>query len=156
MYKELKKIYDRERRDWFSMAITHVVDCGFRQIEEMTEEYIKNAEESKPFTKEGVQCLLRLSKEIVNACDNPTELIQFCQTVDLYDTEFYANKIRHDKLLNTVRNAIYMLMNDSTEDKDYCTYADICEELDLTNDDLFMMGVIDEETLIELEREMEV
>ena len=92
MYKDLKKIYDSTRLDFFTMAVTHLVDIGFRAAEKITDDDIETLEENGLMTKEFVQDLVRLSRELAQTCENPSELIQFCQAIELFDTKWYTGE----------------------------------------------------------------
>lgn len=90
MYTKLKKIYDDNRIDVFSMAYTHLLDIGFTEATTITDEEISQYEGNGLMTKDFVHDLVRLARDIALACDgNPCELIQFAQVVKLFDTKFY-------------------------------------------------------------------
>ena len=82
-YAEVKEIYNRERLDYFVMAISHLMDIGFRNAQKITDEQIKEVEGNGFMTKEFCEWLLTTAREIANAC-HPSELIQLCQANDVF------------------------------------------------------------------------
>ena len=92
MYNKLKKIYDETRLDVFSMAITHLLDIGFRQAEKITDDDIAKMEGNGLMTQDFVQDLVRLSREIAQSCENPVNLSQFCQAEKVFDIKFYKGR----------------------------------------------------------------
>lgn len=91
MYANLKKIYDETRLDGFAMAITYVVDIGYRNAKDITDDEINEAQGNGIMTQGFVQNLMKLAREIANSIDNPTELIQFCDAENVFETEYYTN-----------------------------------------------------------------
>ena len=121
MYKNLKAIYDKTRLDVFSMAIAHLLDIGFRQAEKITDDDIAKMEGNGLMTQSFVQTLVKLSREIAQACDNnPVELIQFCMAEEIFDIRWYANKPTYRDLVSYIDNAIDMLRTDGYTDDDMC------------------------------------
>ena len=91
MYKDIKAIYDRERLDVFCMAVAHLMDIGWREAEEMTDEDIATVEGIGLMTQNSCQYLCKLAREIATTVST-VEFIQFCQVEKLYDTKGYKNK----------------------------------------------------------------
>ena len=91
---KLEQIYNANRLDFFAMAVSHLLDIGFRAAEKVTEEDIEKMEGNALMTKSFVQQLMRLSKEIAEACDHPTRLIQFCQKHEIFE----SGDIKREKL----------------------------------------------------------
>ena len=96
MYKNLKKLYDETNRATFSMAVSHLIDIGFRAAKEITDEDIEEIEGNGLMTKEFVQDLIRITKEIAVTCESPAELVQFCQVVELFDVKWYKGEENED------------------------------------------------------------
>lgn len=82
---ELNKLYNENRLDVFSMAVCNLLDYGFRQMESVTDENIEAQKENGLMTKEFVQDLVRLSRDIARACNNPIDIIRFCQKKKVFD-----------------------------------------------------------------------
>jgi hypothetical protein len=132
MHKDIKAIYERERRDIFSMATTHLMDIGYRKATEITDEEIEELDGNGLMTKEFVQYLVRLTRELAKA-STPVELIIFCQVVELYDVSTY--KIPWNRMSEIATNAIWAL-HENGGDWEY-----ELEELDLDNTERKYFGV---------------
>ena len=91
MYKDLKKIYDENHVVLFNMAVTHLIDIGWRNAIDITDKEIDELEGNGMMTKEFVQDLMRLTRELAKTAQ-PVELIQFAQVEKLYDTRGYKTK----------------------------------------------------------------
>ncbi len=89
MYKNLKKIYDNNRLDVFIMATAHLLDIGYRQAVSITDKDIDELEENELMTKEFIQDLVRLTREIAKNVDSSIEIIQFCMVEKIFDTKYY-------------------------------------------------------------------
>ena len=76
MYKDLKKIYDKNHVVLFNMAFTHLMDIGWRNVIEITDKEIEELEGNGMMTKDFVQDLVRLTRELARTAQ-PVELIQF-------------------------------------------------------------------------------
>ena len=92
MYKDLKKIYDNNRLDVFVMATAHLLDIGYRNAVSITDEDINELKENGLMTKEFVQDLVRLTREIAKNVDSCTEIVQFCMVEKIFDTKYYKKK----------------------------------------------------------------
>ena len=94
-YEKIKEIFDGTRLDFFSMAVAHLMDIGWREAESMTDEEIEEIEmpEHSIFTTEFARDLNRKAREIAKAC-SPVEFIQFCQVEKLYDTKGFKTRKR--------------------------------------------------------------
>ena len=93
MYKDIKKLYDSYRLDFFSMTTTQLMIMGWNEAEELTDEEIEQQQGNGLMTQGFVQDLLRLTREIAKTC-SPVEFIQFCQVEKLYDTKGYKTKTK--------------------------------------------------------------
>lgn len=96
MYKELKKIYDRERFDVFVMAVSNLLDKGFERVLEIADKDIEAIQmpEDSFFTTEFAQDLTRLTREIAKNCTSIVEIIQFCAKEKIFDIKNYGNEER--------------------------------------------------------------
>ena len=90
MYIELKEIYDNTRLDYFSMAITYVVDIGWRNAKAITDEEIDEAQGNGLMTTDFVKWIMRTARDIAIA-SSPTEIVQFCDAMGVYETSRYTN-----------------------------------------------------------------
>lgn len=144
MYKELKELYMKNRQDIFAMAVAHILDKGFDFILKLTDEDIQSIEGSGMMSASFAQDLTKFSKDITSACDNPVELIQFCQAEDVFDTKFYANKLPNYQLVEALQYATIFMREHmpsgyrneygsdekavvniiNMEPEDYCTLVD--------------------------------
>ena len=117
MYDKLNAICNRERLDVFSMAVTHLLDIGFRAAEKITDEDISKMEGNGLMTQDFVQHLVKVSRDIAQCCDNPVELIQFCQAREIFDIRFYANMPKYSDVTTYLINAINLLQNYYSDDQ---------------------------------------
>ena len=118
MYADLKKIYDRTRLDYFAMAVSYLVDIGWRNAKEIDESDIHDAQGNGLMTKEFVQGLMRTAKEIADAVEGPTEIIQFCDAEGVFEVEHYTKgeKLRRSTLEEVSKKLIeYLLYDDSMD-----------------------------------------
>ena len=90
MYADLKKIYERTRLDYFAMAVSYLLDIGWRNAKEIDESDIHDAQGNGLMTKEFVQGLMRTAKEIADAIHGPVEIIQFCDAEGVFEVEYYS------------------------------------------------------------------
>lgn len=110
-YSELKKFYDKTRLDYFVMAITHLMDIGWRNAEKITDEEIEKCEGNGLMTKDFVQWIQRTAREITRIADGPVELIQFCEAQDVFDIQNYSDMTPRNRLEEMLLNAISYLGN---------------------------------------------
>lgn len=87
MRKELDNLYYKS--GWmFPMAVSHLLDIGFRAAQQITEKDIEELEGNGLMTKEFVQDLVRTSKEIAEICNyEPTKLVMYCSVKELFDND---------------------------------------------------------------------
>ena len=90
-YAELKKLYEKTRLDMFAMALTYIMDKGWSNVKELTDKEIESFKENGLMTKSFVQALGRLSRDICNAVENPTEIFQFCDAYGIYETTYFSD-----------------------------------------------------------------
>lgn len=89
-YANMTKIYEETPTIVYNMAVSYLLDKGFRYVGQITDEDIENLEENGLMTKEFVQDLVRTARNIARECgNNALELIQFCQKKRVFDTKFY-------------------------------------------------------------------
>ena len=110
-YSELKKFYDKTRLDYFVMAVTHLMDIGWRNAEKITDEEIEQCEGNGLMTKDFVQWIQRTAREITRIADGPVELIQFCEAQDVFDIQNYSDMTPRNRLEEMLLNAISYLGN---------------------------------------------
>lgn len=111
-YKEMKTIYDQNRLDFFAMAVSHLLDIGFNNAKEITDDQIATIKDQGWATAGFLQELVTTSREIANACKSPVELIQFCTAENVFDTEFYApnkHKISDIRMREIAEKAVWGL-----------------------------------------------
>ena len=128
MYKDLKKLYDGTRKDFFSMAIGYLLDKGFDFTSSITEGDIAKLEGNGFMTQAFVQDLVRTAVEITKASEGAHEIVQFCQAEDVYDITFYANKLSRDRLETLLHNAIGGLQCGDYEGESLADYLCADEE----------------------------
>lgn len=83
MYENIKKIYKSMRLDYFVMAITYLMDIGYRNAKEITDEEIQNAEGNFLMTKDFCQFLMKTARQIATECEI-TDVYQLCQVEDVF------------------------------------------------------------------------
>lgn len=142
MYKELKKIYDKERLDVFSMAIQYLTDVGYRDVSKLSDEDIKEFEGNGLMTADFVQYIATLAKRITEVTDSATEVIQFCQAEDVFDTKWYANKPSRETLSNIAYNAVGSMM---CKDYNGNSVDDLCNYLNTDENELLALNLISQE-----------
>lgn len=140
-YKDLKTIYDRNRLDFFAMAVSHLLDIGFNKAKEITDEQISTIKDQGWATAGFLQELVTTSREIAEACGSPVELIQFCMAEEIFDVEFYApnkRKIPDIRMREIAERAVMCLCNEETVE-------DLVNEVDLTPEEIDYFGIDIEE-----------
>ena len=141
MYKDLKTIYDRNRLDFFVMAVSHLLDIGFNNAKDITDDQIATIKDQGWATAGFLQELVTTSREIANACNSPVELIQFCMAEEVFDVEFYApkkRKISDIRMREIAERAVMCLCNEETVE-------DLVNEVDLTPEEIDYFGIDYEE-----------
>lgn len=96
MYTKLKKIYSNTRYDVFVMAVAYLVDVGYRTVISLQDEEIDELEGNGLMTADFVRDLVRKAREIAQALDTPTEIIQFCQAEEIFDVKYYVGECEYD------------------------------------------------------------
>lgn len=105
-YENLKKLYDKNVST-FGMSVAYLLDKGFTFVRQITDEDIETLEENPMMTKDFVQNLARLARDIAKECgNNVVEIIQFCQAESVFDTKFYAPD-KGMKICKNCREAMY-------------------------------------------------
>ena len=92
MYTELKKIYNNTRYDVFAMAVTYLIDVGYRTVVNLQDEDIDKMEGNGLMTADFVRCLVKKAREIAQTLDTPREIITFCQAEEVFDAIFYKRR----------------------------------------------------------------
>ena len=135
-YAELKKLYDKTRLDMFAMALTYIMDKGWSNVKELTDEEIESFKENGLMTKSFVQALGRLARDICNAVENPTEIFQFCDAVSVYETTYFtggehlSRRTLEEGLSKLISYALYdeeLIMPASSEEETKEQLADLLE-----------------------------
>lgn len=143
-YAEVKAIYNRTRLEIFAMAITHLMNIGFDNAREITDEEIEQVEGNGIMTKPFCQELCRLARDVANACE-PSELIQLCQAEDVFDVTFSAGKINRKRLEILLLNALGgLLCNDYYGEED--NVQDLMDYIGADEEEMEILGFnMDEE-----------
>lgn len=141
MYAKLKEIYDKTRLDIFSMAATYICDIGYRNVVDITDKEIDELEGNGLMTQSFVQMLVRLAREISGVIESPTELIQFCDAMGVFETEYYTNgeHMNRRTLEDISRKMANHLLYEDTPfsiDIDFETTSELADYLDITEEDL--------------------
>lgn len=120
MYKDLKKLYDKTDMAIFGMAITHLLDIGFRRAAEITDEEISALKENPMMTEKFVKQLVTLTREIAKTA-SPVEVIQFCQAIEMYDITYYVpnRRINYNRMEELATTAISYL-DDEDMLREFC------------------------------------
>lgn len=127
MYKDLKVIYNETRLDVFCMAVCYLLDIGYSNAREITDEDIEAMEGNGLMTKGFCQMLAQIARDIAKQTEIP-EIIQFCSAEDVFDTQFYANKLSRDRLETLLHNAIAGLRYGDYEGESLADYLGADEE----------------------------
>ena len=141
MYAKLKEIYYKTRLDIFSMAVTYLCDIGYRNVVDITDKEIDELEGNGLMTQSFVQMLVRLAREISGVIESPTELIQFCDAMGVFETEYYTNgeHMNRRTLEDISRKMANHLLYEDTPfsiDIDFETTSELANYLDITEEDL--------------------
>ena len=141
MYANLREIYDKTRLDIFSMAVTYLCDIGYRNVVDITDKEIDELEGNGLMTKSFVQTLVKLAREISGVIESPTELIQFCDAMGVFETEYYTNgEHMSRRTLEDIsrKMANHLLYEDTpfSTDIDFETTSELADYLDITEEDL--------------------
>lgn len=120
-YAEVKKIYDANRLGVFVMAISYLMDIGFRNATEITDKDIDECEGNGLMTKSFCQELMKMAREIANACE-PSELVQLCQAEDVFDVKFSAGKIGRSRLETLLWNALTHMTDQGMDSEEIAEY----------------------------------
>ena len=140
-YKDLKAIYDCNRLDFFVMAVCHLLDIGFNNVKDITDDQIATIKDQGWATAGFLQELVTTSREIAEACGSPVELIQFCMAEEVFDVEFYApkkRKIPDIRMRELAEMAVSCLCNEEN-------IEDFVNEVDLTPEEIDYFGIDIEE-----------
>lgn len=86
----LEELYNNNRLDVFVMAVTHLLEVGFRTALQVTDERIVVMEGNQLMTAEFCQELMRLARDIARACDNPIDIIQFCSYKGIFENKSFS------------------------------------------------------------------
>lgn len=81
------------------MAISYLMDIGFRNAKEITDKDIEEAEGNGLMTKEFVETLMKLARDIANTCE-PSELIQLCQVFEPFAVPEKLTKERMESVIS--------------------------------------------------------
>lgn len=146
MYGDLVAIYENNRIDMLAMALSYIMDKGWSNVKELTDEEIDSFEGNGLMTKGFVQGLCRLAKEICDASDNPTELYQFCDSVGVYETTYFSNGEHLSR--GTLENAIKTLLGYVMDDEEFIMPTSSQEETKEQLADLLDIDIEDLENLL--------
>lgn len=132
MYADLKKLKDETHPALFNMALSHLLDIGFRQALKIKDSDIEKLEENGLMTRKFVQDLVRLSRQIAQM-SSPTEIIQFAQSEQIFDTLYYNGKPERNRIEEIAIGAIDLLLNDYH-------MTELIEALDMDEDEIKYLG----------------
>lgn len=112
MYSKLNEIYARTRMDMFAMAISYAIDKGVEFVSQMEDNEIDELKGNGLMTDDFCKALVRLSRDIAQATDSGTELIQFADAKGIFETEYYTNgeKLSRDTLEKMVRKLLESIL----------------------------------------------
>ena len=142
MYSKMKELYDKTRLDMFAMAVSYIIDTGYSVVEQITDEEIAEMEGNGLMTKEFVQGLVKLAREITRVTEHGTEVIQFCAALSVFETTYYTEgeHLNHNtleegigKLLSYIMYDEEVIMPTSSEEE---TKEQLADLLDIEVDDI--------------------
>ena len=109
MFKNLSELYYKTNVAIFCCAVTYIVEKGTERVMNLTDEDIQSVKGNGLMTAEYCQTIMRTGRDIANTLDSPTELIQFCDAMGLFETSFYTNGECSDR--GTLEKAVKKLVN---------------------------------------------
>ena len=125
-YDKINKVKKGVREDVFAMAVSYLLDKGYDFCSSLTDEDIEEVDGSAGMSKEFVQGILRLSRDIAQAEDkNPVEIIQFCAAEDVFDLHWFCGKLRRDGLVTLIG---YLLQNGNIDEEELREWYDIDDD----------------------------
>ena len=104
-YTKLKNIYKGINEVGFNMAVTFLMDNGYKEVEKWTDEAIAEAEVPELFAEGFYRNILKTTRKIAESC-TPIELIQFCMTDTCLDTKYFSNKLCYRDLEQMIEHRI--------------------------------------------------
>ena len=135
--EELNKLYNKNTV-LFMVSVTHLLDIGFNRAQQIQDKDIESLKGNGIMTKQYVQDLVRLTREIANTV-TPTELMQWMQTAELFSDG-------HE------RQDVYLMKKEVEEEiwdcivRDFYPYNDeIIEEIDQIGIRGYLISVRNEE-----------
>lgn len=136
MFKYLEKLYYKTNITIFSCAVTYIIDKGIDTVKKITDDDVKTIEGNGLMTAEYCQAIVRTARDIVHLLDSPTELIQFCDSMSLYETSLYTHGECADR--STLEKAIRILINHELYDDSvrYDNLDDLADYLDMEVDEI--------------------
>ena len=122
MFKELDKYCEKLRFDYKAMVFTYIIDTGFREISETTDEDVAEMRKALKEKETGREImtvdfqvdLVNTAREIVRLCENPVELYQYSAIKGIFDLDYYA-----PGELSPREEILYELVRDFSNSADY-------------------------------------
>ena len=96
MYTEMKKLYDETHPLMWNMAMTHLMDIGYREATQITDEDIAQIEGNAMMTQDFVQGIVRTARDIARN-STPLQLIQFNMVEKCVSTQGYKPRTYKSK-----------------------------------------------------------
>lgn len=131
--EKIEKIYNEMRFDVFAMAVSHLMDIGFRNAQKITDEDIEEIEmdENSFMTTEFCKELVRAARDLANASGAPSKLMKFCAEHEIFGdpkriviTEDESGMIQNVFVTPNMSKAEVEIIDRYVTDDDEREYAD--------------------------------
>lgn len=130
VYNKLEELYRKYHPAQFNMAIAQLLEIGFRNAAEITDEEINGAKGNALMTDEFWQETLKLVREIAQNY-SPVEFMQFCEVMEPLDIRWFSKHPTRDDLETLMERAI-----DSLRYRLRLSDEDIVDELSIDDEDI--------------------
>jgi len=122
MFRELDNYCKKLRLDYMAMVFTYIIDTGFREISETTDEDVDEMRRKLMEKETGREImttdfqvdLVNTAREIVQLCESPVELYQYTAIKGIFDLDYYA-----PGELSPREEILYELVRDFSDSADY-------------------------------------
>ncbi len=141
-YDKLKKIQQNVNAPVLSVALTYLLDIGFKAATQITDEMINEAKGNDLMTKGFEELVMKTAREIAQTV-NLTDVYVFCQAEDIFDTRYNASKLPRYTLEDMIKASLSPM---SIMDVEYNLDTKegikrVCEKYDCDAEDLELLGI---------------
>lgn len=131
--EKIQEIYDKTRLDMFVMAVSHLMDIGYRQAIEITDDDISKIkmDDNAFMTTEFCKELVMLARDLALASKTPSSLMKFCAEHEIFGdckriivTMDYGGMISNILVTPNMRKADVEIIDWCTDNPEYQAEAD--------------------------------